>query len=44
MEREKAKARQGTRTELSGKLPESGDTRDIVAAKVGMSGRQILEP
>ena len=39
-----AKKRQGTRTDLdkhSGKLPEgiTGDTRDIVAKQVGMSGK-----
>jgi N6-adenosine-specific RNA methylase IME4 len=44
VERRKAKARQGTRSDLprhSGKLPASskGDTRDKVAATLGMSGR-----
>lgn len=41
IERERAKERQGTRTDLNipATLPESGDSRDIVADKVGMSGR-----
>jgi ParB family chromosome partitioning protein len=44
LERPEAKKRQGTRTDLpehSGNLPESskGDTRDMVAAAVGLSGR-----
>lgn len=44
LEKPKAKERQGTRTDIeehSGKLPESskGDTRDKVAAAVGMSGK-----
>ena len=43
LEREKARERQGTRTdlELSGNLPEgsAGDSRDAIGAAVGMSGK-----
>lgn len=41
IERERAKARQGTRTDIKETLPESdkAQSRDIVADKIGMSGR-----